>query len=164
MTSPTVSAEQVRARMTTELSLPSRVGHTALLLASLAGVALMAALLLTEAALPPRTQLAMTGLLLVCAAWSVFAWWVLQRRRVLYAQHHVIAARMAIGFSLLFTAVSMILGMQRGSGAGWVIAPLTGIVMLVVGLFRLRAGRQRVAVLERRRVELEAALRATSGT
>ncbi len=159
MNAPTISPESVRARLATELSLPSRVGYTSLLLISFSGAALVGELLLNEKALPLRTQLAFGVLLLICTAWCAFAGWVLTQRRVLYAQHHVVAAGMAIAFSLVFIAGTVIVGVQRASGTTWLLAPAVGAGMLVVGLLRLRVGRRRVAALTKRRAELEAALR-----
>lgn len=154
-----VPHEVIRGRMSNARSLPSRLAHTALLLVALGGVALLATLLSTEQALPAPTRIALLVLLLMCVAWSAFATWVLARRQVLYAQQLVVAARMAIAFSVVFTVGSALVGAQQGSGAAWMLAPTVGIVMLLLAVVRLRRANGRVAALVRRRAELEQALR-----
>src|SRR5690606_21414194 len=85
------SAEDVRRRLAAELALPSRLGHTLLVLAGLAVATTVGSLLATEPSLPARTRIAFAAIVAAGLAWAALAGWVLARRRVLFASHRVIA-------------------------------------------------------------------------
>ena len=154
----TTDSAAVRRRLTAELALPSRLGHTALLLAGLAMAALAAAHLVTEPGLPMRTRVAFGAIGAAGIAWAGYALWVLARRRVLFARHRVVAARMAVAFTATFTAGALLAGLQSGRTAGALAAAAAGAVMLAAAVTVLvRAGR-RVRELTRRQREIETAL------
>jgi hypothetical protein len=149
------SSAEVRRRLAAELSLPSRVGHTALLLAGLAAATVAAALLLTEAGLPARTRIAFVVMVIIGLAWAGFALWVLVRRRVLFATHRVIATRMAAAFTALFTAGALLAVFDWGAGAAGLFAAIVGAAMMSVALLLHVRARRRVRELTARRRELE---------
>lgn len=149
------SAAEVRRLIAGELSLPARLGHTALLLVSLGGAATTGALLFTEQGLPARTQIALSVLTVMGLAWVAFAGWVLTHRRVLLAGHQVVAARMAVLFTTVFTAGAWAVGQAGGTGRTWPGAVAVGIAMLVAAVALLVRARRRFADLSRRRLDLE---------
>lgn len=143
----------------TESSLSSRarIGHVALLLAALGMCILVAALLLTEAALPTRTVVALAAMLIVGMGWVTYATWVLRHRRTLLANHRVIAARMAVAFSALFAAGTAWLAFAGGQRSMAMAAVLGGVMSAVAIVLLVRAHRYRERLSARRR-ELERAL------
>ena len=155
------SADEIRRRLAGELALPSRLGHTLLLLAGLGAAGVTGALLLTEPALPARTRLAFAVMVVVGLAWAALAAWVLARRRVLLATHRVVAARLAIAVTTLFTAGAAALG-ASGAPGGWAAAGV-GVAMLGAALLLHRQARRRVAALARRRDEIARELAARGG-
>src|SRR5688500_1004535 len=85
------------------LTLPRRIGYAAAGLGGLAGATMIGTLWATEPTpLPARTQFAFAGLMAIGLAWAAFAAWALARRP-LFAVDRVIAATLAVGFSLLTT-------------------------------------------------------------
>ena len=150
-----VSSTEVRRRLAAEIGLPSRLGHTALLLAGLAGATVAAALLLTEEGLPARTRIAFVVLVIIGLAWAGFALWVLARRRVLFATHRVIATRMAIAFTTVFTVGAALVGFGSGAAAAGLFATVVGMAMVGVALFLHLRARRQVRQLTARRAELE---------
>ena len=151
------SAEDVRRRLATELALPSRLGHTLLLLAGVAVAAAGGSLLAPEPGLPARTRIAFAAIVAAGLAWAAFAAWVLARRRVLFASHRVIAARLAITFSALFTAgAGAVWFAGAGSiGAGVIGAAVVGAAMLVAAIVVLVRARRRVREITARKIEIE---------
>jgi hypothetical protein len=148
------SADELRRWIAAEVSLPSRLRYTALLLAGLASAGVTGALLVGEVGLPLRTRIALAVIMGVGLCWAGFAGWVLGRRRVLFATHHVVAARMAVAFSALFTIGVFVVGRTGGPGpTGYAVA--TGVAMLVVAGVHLLRARRRVQALTARRAELE---------
>jgi len=113
----TLSIEDMQKQMARELSLPARLGHTALLVVSASASALTASLWLTEPSLPVRTHVAFAAIVAVGLAWTAFAWWVLANRRVMLANQRVIAARMALAFTALFLIGAVVLRSRLGTGA-----------------------------------------------
>lgn len=102
--SPTLTADQVRTRLASDLSLAKRIMYTVLLLVNAAAAVLLLMIWLPDAGgLPLRTHAAFAGCLSVTIAWVVFGAWVLTRRRPLYAYDRVLAARLAVAFTGLFT-------------------------------------------------------------
>jgi hypothetical protein len=149
------SSAEVRLRLASELRLPSRLGFTALLLAGMASAALACALLLTEPGLPAGTRVAFVVMALIGTAWAGFATWVLARRRVLFASHRVVAARMSVVFTATFTGGAFLLTLQEGRQAGGLAAAAVGAAMLTIAIILLWRARRRVDELIRRRRELE---------
>lgn len=145
----------LRALMDRELALPSRLGHTLLLLLAIAMGCVFALLLISEPALPLRTRTAFVGGLGVAIAWAVFAVWVLTRRRVLYAQHRVIAARLAMLVAAVSTGGAIVV---VRSGALGYAALWTSAVLLLIAVLVHQQALRRVAALQRRRDALQQAL------
>jgi hypothetical protein len=134
----------------TELSLPRRLAHVALLLAALSASGVIGALWATEPALPLRTQVAFAVLILIGLSWVVFALWVLTSRSVLPALHRVVASRMAVLFSIVFIAGALAVGTAVGGRAPFVAA-VEGVLLLAVAVALLiRANRQFVRLTKRR--------------
>jgi hypothetical protein len=157
---PGVSVAQIQRMMAAELSLRTRVGYVALLLAALAMAVMVGSLWLTEPSLPLRAQVAFALIVGIALSWVAHAGRVLTSRRVLLAAHQVVAARMAVGFSLVFVAGMIAIALWdsgRAASVASVAAP-SGTVMLAAALFLLVRARRRYAYLQERRVTLEAAL------
>ena len=159
--SPRPSAGEIRRALDGELSTPARAGYTLLLLTSLSAAIVMAALLVTEPGLPPRTSIAFTVMTAIGLAWTALAAWVLTRRRVLFAPHRVIAARMAVGFSALFALGTLVVGPQRITGWYWALA--VAVIMLAVAIGLLVNAGRRFRELSARREQLEQALAQAEG-
>jgi hypothetical protein len=123
--------------------MPSRLGHTALLTASAIVAVVVTSLLLTEPALPARTQWAFLAIIVIAVAWMAYATWVLMRRRVLFGTQRVAAARLACLFTIAGFAGSIAVRDQVGSGAVVMMA----VMMLLAGVVMVRA-RQHVRKLE----------------
>ena len=160
---PVLSAADIQRVVAAELGLPSRLGYTLLLLASLAGVGVTGALLVTEPALPDRARVAFALMIAIGLSWAVFATWVLARRHVMLAGHHVVAARMAVAFTTLFTLGGSISAAVAGKpDTAYAIGGL-GLTMLIVALTRLVRARRRVVTLSQRRAALERELAERTG-
>lgn len=157
------SATEVRRRMGAEIALPSRLGHTALLLVGLAGATVAGALLLTEQGLPTRTRIAFAMLVLIGLSWVVFAGWVLARRRVLFATHQLVASRMAVVFTSVFTLGAVLVAFSSDAGGAGIFAGAAGGVMMVVALLLHARARRRVRELTARRDALEREISAAGG-
>ena len=99
---PTPPTADLRRLLDAELSLRSRLGYVALLLASAAMTAVIASLWLTEPTLPTRTAVAFAVLTLIGLSWIVFSGWVLTRRRPLFGRDGLVAGRMAVTFTAAF--------------------------------------------------------------
>jgi hypothetical protein len=155
---PKVSAAEIQRLIAGELSLPSRLGHTFLLLVSLGMTGVVATLGLTEPSLPGRTRIAFAVMVAIGLSWVAYAIWVLTRRRVLFAGHRVIAARMAVTFSALFAAGFAILGVWGPSSRVGFSAAAFGLVMLAVAIGLLLHARKQFARLLERRLVLEVEL------
>jgi hypothetical protein len=161
---PMPSAAEIQRLIAAELSLPSRLGYTGLLLTSLTGAGVVGALLVTEPGLPVRTQAAFAVLVMMALSWGGFAGWVLTRRRILLAAHRVVAARMAVAFTAVFTAGAWALGQWGGTGRTWYGAVAVGVVLLAVAVVMLVSARRRFGDLSRRRLALERQLGGAGGT
>ncbi|MDQ3069860.1 MAG: hypothetical protein M3R55_09050 [Acidobacteriota bacterium] len=144
-----ISVEEMQHRLHQEVSLPSRLAHTALLVAAAGMSGVAGSLLLTEAALPTRTRAAFAVIVLIGAAWAAFAVWVLARRKTLFGRQQIIAARMAVVFTAVFLAGSIGLRDTLGRGA----IAVSALMFLIAGAWLIVAGR-RVARLEARRLAL----------
>jgi hypothetical protein len=159
---PKLSVAEMQRLIAGELSLPARLGYTALLLVALAMTAVIASLWLTEPSLPFRTQTAFAVMIGIGLSWVAYATWVLTRRRVLLAGHRIIAARMAIAFTTIFAAGSLALALWSPAGPAAYGAAGTGAVMLAVAVAMLLSARRRFDALMQRRHELERELSAVA--
>jgi hypothetical protein len=116
--------------------------------------AIVIALLLTEPMLPARTSTALAALAVIGVSWITFAAWVLSRRRVLLGSHRVVAGRMAVTFSTVFTIGALVLGISMSNPAARAAAVM-GTAMLAVAVVMLARARRRFASLSERRAELQ---------
>ncbi|HST74657.1 MAG TPA: hypothetical protein VLJ20_04735 [Acetobacteraceae bacterium] len=147
-----ISVEEMQNRVRSELSTGSRLGHTAVGVAGLGMAALALSLLATEPVLPVRTQAAFAVIALGGLAWAAFALWVLTRRRVLLAEHHVAAATLATVLSAVFLTGAIVLRAQAG-----VLAIGFNAAMLAFAIGWLMRARRRVATLRARFAALDPA-------
>ena len=138
----------------TELSGGARAGYVALLLAASATTVIVTALLLTEAALPARTSIALGIMAAIGLSWAGFAAWVLSRRRILLGRHRVVAGRMAVAFSSVFCIGALVVGYTTSRASATWAAALGLLMVLVASVILIRARRD-VARLSKRRDELE---------
>jgi hypothetical protein len=143
----TLSIHDMQAQLARELSLPARLGHTALLVVAASVSALTASLWLTEPVLPLRTHIAFGAIVVIGLAWTGFAWWVLANRRVMLANQRVIASWMAVGFTALFLVGAVILRSRIGNGGVVVSAAFLAVASVNVVVARRRF----VRLVERRR-------------
>jgi len=147
-----ISVEEMQNRVRSELSTGSRLGHTAVGVAGLGMSALALSLLATEPVLPVRTQAAFAVIALGGLAWTAFAVWVLTRRRVLLAEHHVAAATLAAVLSTVFLTGAIVLRAQAG-----MLAIGCNAAMLAFAVGWLMRARRRVATLRARSAALDRA-------
>jgi hypothetical protein len=153
-TPPSALVADLRRLTTSELSLPSRMGYVALLLAASAMTAVVTALLITEPSLPLRASIALAVLAVIGASWIGFAAWVLSHTRVLLGRHRVVAARMAVAFSGVFCLGAVAVGYATSSRSAFAAAAM-GVVMIAIGSGMLIRARRHVEQLSTRRDELE---------
>ena len=133
-----------------ELSLPSRLGHVALLLSSLAMTIVVTSLWLTEPYLPLRTRIAFGVMVVIGLSWTAFAVWVLTHRRILLARHRIVAGRLAVTFSAVFALGALTASAVTQRPEALAAAGL-GMVMLGVAVVLLvRAHREFSRLLNRR--------------
>jgi hypothetical protein len=137
-----------------ELSRPSRFLHVALLLGSLTMTIVVAALWLSEPALPARTQAAFGLMSLIGLSWASFALWVLTARRTLLGRDRIVAGRMAVAFTTAFIAGALALGYVNGGTAPYSAAAM-GLALLAAAVSLLVRAHRRVASLTSRREALE---------
>jgi hypothetical protein len=138
----------------TELSRPSRFMHVALLVGALTMTVIVAALWLTEPSLPMRTQIAFGLMILIGLSWTAFAIWALTARRILLGRDSVVAARMAVTFTMTFIAGALALGYVNGGTAPYAAAAM-GLGLLVPAVVLLVRADRRMAILTTRREALE---------
>jgi len=140
-----------------ELTPGARWAHVALLLLAAGASVALASLWMTEPALPARTQAAFAVLLAINLGWCGYAQWALRYRRVLYARHRLLAARLALAFCAVYSLGAFALAAFAGVAAGWPAGAL-GLVMSAAAMaMHVRADRY-YAGLQRRREALERAL------
>jgi len=137
-----LTTSDMQARVRREVAMPSRLGHAALLTASIIVGAGTASLLLTEPSLPERTRWAFAGIVVIAVAWAAYATWVLMRRQVLFGRQRVAASRMACLFTLLALGGSIALRDQVGMAG-----VITSAVLLLVAVALLVRARRQVARL-----------------
>jgi hypothetical protein len=134
----------------TELSLWSRLGYVALLLAALMMTIVVGSLWLTEPSLPQRTQVGFALMTVIGISWVVFAIRVLTHRRVLLARHGIVAGRMAVTFTFVFVLGALAAIVAAGGAAAYA-ATATGVVMLGAAIVLLRRAHRTFARLTERR-------------
>jgi hypothetical protein len=144
----------LHALLDTELSLRSRLGYVALLLAALMMTSVIASFWMTEPALPARTQVAFAAMVVIGLSWVGFALWVLTHRRVLLAPHSVVAGRMAVTCTGAFVIGALVLGYAEGSRGAFAAAAM-GVGMLGAAAALLVRAHHRLDRLAERRRELD---------
>ena len=152
---PRPSVAEIQRLAAAELSLPSRIGHVALLVVSVMMAATIGSLWATEPSLPPRTHLAFAIIVGAALAWAIFALWVLARRRLLFGADRVLAARMGLTFSAVGAVGMGALGYWGELGRGAYLGALVQAALCGVALILLVRARRHVAALARRRQEIE---------
>jgi hypothetical protein len=157
MTPAAASSKEILAMAGVELSLKARVGYVALTLVSAAMTSVVVSLWLTEPFLPLRTEVAFGVMCLIGTSWCALAVWALRARRPLFARDRVIAGRMSVAFTALFTAGALAAVVVAGSPAAYG-ALGSGVGMLGAAIAVLTRARRRFAKLSARRMELERAL------
>jgi hypothetical protein len=148
------STEAVHRLVDSELSLHSRLGYLAVLLGASMMTAVIAALWLTEPALPLRTQLAFAAMTVIGLSWVVFAMWALRRRRPLFAPQAIVAGRMALTFTSVFVLGALGVAATAGGRAPYAAAA-AGVLMMMAAAALLRRAHRREARLTERRGTLE---------
>lgn len=138
------------------LSPRARYGHLVLLLGASAMGVLVLSLLMTEPALPLRTQAAFGAMMIIALGWVAYAAWVLSRRRPLFQRHRVVAASMGTGFSAVFAAVTAAAAWLTGSAAAAMASALGAVFVGVGVVLFVRARGRRNALLERRDALMDA--------
>ena len=156
---PPLSIADVQRMTSDQLSLPSRVGYSALLVASLTMTAVVGSLLATEPVLPGRTRVAFFVMVGISLGWATFAAWVLSNRRVMFGRDRLIAARMALTFCVLSTLVMLGVGALGGGGRAAYGAAAAETVLCVVAAVLLIRARRSVERLSVRKQQLERAIR-----
>ena len=137
-----------------ELSLGTRLGYVALLLASMMMSTVIGALWLTEPALPVRTQAAFGVMLTIGASWIGFAIWALATRAVLLARQRVVASTMALVFSAVFAGGATAVALSQNSSAAYGAAAV-GLLMTATAAAMLAGARRKLAALLARKEALE---------
>jgi hypothetical protein len=149
------SVAEMQRLISAELSLRARLGYSILLLVAAFTSVALASLWLTEPSLPLRTHVAFAAMVVIGLSWVGYAVWVLTRRRVLLAGHRIIAARMAVTFSAIFSFGFAALGFWGPNARAGYAAAITGLLMLSVAVMMLRSARRRYDELMQRRRALE---------
>ena len=151
--------ERLQALADSELSVPARCAHVALLLVSSALTVAIGSLWATEPSLPTRTHVAFGVLLAIGVAWAVYAAWVLTQRRALLARHRIVAGRMAVTFNAAFALGAALVGVSTGRAAAYAAAGL-GVVLCAIAFALLARAHRRFDALVARRARLERELEA----
>lgn len=125
------------------LSTPQRYGHVLLVLFASTMAAMVAGLLLTENWLRPRAFIALSVLCCFCLAWAVFGIGVLRDKFPRLANREIVAARMAFGFTLVFTAGAAWFGATFGARAMTGLTTMCLVMLAFAGLLLVRAHRHR---------------------
>jgi hypothetical protein len=158
LTPPASLVDDVRRLTAFELSPTARVGYVGLLLTSTMMTVTVTALLVTEASLPQRTSIALGIVAAIGLGWAGFAAWVLSRKRPLFGRDRVIAGRMAVAFSGVFSLGALLVGYATSSRGAFAAAAM-GVAMVAVAAGLLVRAKRQVVRLTRRRDELECQLR-----
>jgi hypothetical protein len=153
--SPRLSVADVQQLAAAQLSVGSRVGYTVLLVVSITMAAGVGSLWATEPSLPTRTHVAFACIVGMALTWSVFATWVLARRRVLLGTDRVLAAKIGLAFSAMATTGIVSVGYWGGVGRPAYVGGLVNSALCVVAAVLFVRARRRLETLSRRRRELE---------
>ena len=153
-TPPSPLVDDLRRLTASELSLPVRLGYVGLLLTAATMTVIVTALLITEPSLRLRTSIALGILAVMGLSWVSFAVWVLSQRRILLGRHRVVAGRLAVGFSAVFSIGAVVVGYATSSRSAFAAAAI-GAVMIAIATAMLMRARRRVEQLSKRRDELE---------
>lgn len=131
---------QARLRLLTQqtLSSPARYFHVAVLLVALMMCSLLGTLLLTEADLSGRTQLAFGVLLTLGVAWVVYAAWALASRHTLLVHQRVVAGWMAVAGTGAFVVCSAVAVALTASNMA--VAALAAAGTMMVGALVVLGG------------------------
>jgi hypothetical protein len=157
--SVTVTVKQAQEMVRRELSTPKRLGYLLLLMLTLTAACLIGTLWITEPApLPLRTHIAFGLLTFINLAWSVLFGWIVIRRKVLYAQHKVIAGWMALAFCALFLIVGLVVAAVRMNTTAFAFVGVVGMCQILLAALILKRARYRRRELLARRDELTAML------
>ncbi len=148
------SREALHRLTVNALAVRPRLAYTALLLAGVTMSGVTISLLLGEPALPGRTRIAFAAIAAMGLAWAVFSAWVLTRRRVALGWHRVIAARIAVAFSSVFTLGAVAVALWTPAQARALHALWVGMPLLALACHQLVRARRRHDELLRRRREL----------
>jgi hypothetical protein len=124
-----LTTSEMQARVRREVATPSRLGHAALLTASIIVGAGTISLLMTEPSLPERTLWTFAGIVIIAVLWAAYATWVLMRRHVLFGRQRVVASRMACLITLLALGGSIAVRDQVG-----IAGVITSAVLLLVAV------------------------------
>jgi hypothetical protein len=151
---PAASAASLHRLVDAELSMPSRLGYVALLLAALTMTAVVGTLWATEPTLPMRAHVGFGLMVAIGSSWIVFALWVLTHRRILFARHNIVAGRMAVTFTAIFLAGALAMGYTTGRSEAYKAAAV-GVVMLGMSVAVLVRAHRSFARLASRRDALE---------
>jgi hypothetical protein len=155
----TLTVEAAQEIVRRELSTSKRLGYLLLLMLTLTAACLIGALWITEPApLPLRTNVAFGLLTLINLAWSGLFGWIVTRRKILFAQHRVIAGWMALAFCALFLIVGLVMAAIRMNTTALAFVGVVGSCQLLVAILVLKRARYRRHELLARRDELNAML------
>ncbi len=136
------------------LSTRVRFGYVSLLIAALLMCITIISLLATELALPMRTRVAFSIMLLMSMSWASYAIWVLKKRHTLLVNHQLVASRMALTFTAIFTLGATYMGVMSGESAPYLAASMGG-AMFVIAIGLLNSARRKFNQLQIRRQQIE---------
>ena len=153
-TPPSPLVDDLRRLTASELSLPVRLGYVGLLLTAATMTVIVTALLITEPSLRLRTSIALGILAVMGLSWVSFAVWVLSQRRILLGRHRVVAGRLAVGFSAVFSIGAVVVGYATSSRSAFAAAAIGAVMIAIATAMLVRASRW-VEQLSKRRDELE---------
>jgi hypothetical protein len=151
------SPDAVRRLLEAELAVTPRLGYVALLLVSVMMTVALGTLWLTEPSLPLRAHAAFAVMVAIGTSWSAFAMWVLTRRRVLFPRHGIVAGRMAVTFTSIFTVGAFVLAVTSG-GVAFRVMTLVGLLMVGCAVLVLVRAHRHLARLLERKQEIEKTL------
>jgi hypothetical protein len=152
-TPPSMMTDDLRRLTALELSWPARLRYVALLLGASSMTAVVAALLVTEPALPARTTIALATLVAIGLGWMGFAAWVLTHRRIMLGRQRVVAGRLAVGANSVFVIGALLVGGATGQPSAFAAAGL-GVLMLAAAVVMLLRANATFRRLSSRREEL----------
>jgi hypothetical protein len=155
---PRPSVSDIQQLAAGHLSMPSRLWHTVLVVASLSMATAIVSLWTTEPHVPPRLHAAFAAIVAVALTWAGFGVWVLVRRRVLFGRDRVLAGWLAVAFTTISAVGLLLAGAIGGFGTPAYVGAAGHSVLCAAAIWLLVSGRRRVRALSERRRKLEAAL------